>query len=412
MSWLRRRPWLAFFLAAASLRVAAAVTIDRYPLLPDFYYGDARLADHAGWQLATEGRVPAASASQRAHAGGTALLYRAIGRRPWLAGALAGIAASGAMALLAAVAACEVGAGAALAAAAAWSVWPSALFYTSQNLKEPWVFSGCAVGLAAAAVILRGRADGRRAAACVAALACAGLLRSYALAAACLAIFLAGMRSGLSRPSRRAAGLALASAFLALSAWKISSWALFAGPLRTSGVEDPEMRALLVPKTYHPSTGQTISIFDPKSISDFRRTRQEHDRLWARRRQKREIQTQILPDAAFETWPEALLFMPRAVFQVLFAPLPGLHPIDGRAARAVAAAENSALLLLTAAAAWGLLRSRELQPGVLIGVLFFAIMALGTAPFEFDLGSATRHKIVYFPMILPLAFSALRKEPR
>lgn len=140
----------------------------------------------------------------------------------------------------------------------------------------------------------------------------------------------------------------------------------------------------------------------PGGITTFRKSRQFADRRWARLTMGREINTQIYPEAEFKTWWDVLAYLPKGAFTVLFMPLPGLYPMDGKLGRYAAAMENMILLSLAALAAAGFIRCPK-SPARLGLLAFFATMTVGAALLEFDLGSAGRHKLLYLPMLFPFA---------
>lgn len=404
MSWIKRHPWLACFLLASGLRVPAAFLIEAFPIFPSYYYEDSRLTDANARQIATTGRIPAGSAAMRAHAVLTAGLYRLVGHRPAVAGAVAGVSAAGAFAFLAAALARRFGERPALAFTILAAAWPSNVFYTSQNLKEPWVIALCFIALALMLDILGGRASIARALGATLALAACGYLRAYVLAGAALAAVFAAVVDCARRRRLTAAAL-IGLAIGAVVVFKLSTRFLYSGgPLTAHGYAgDPETKPNIIPRTVDRS-GQPVRPLSPEAISVFRNIRHESDRLIAGRR-GREIGTQIYPDARLESWLDLALFVPKSALHVLFMPLPGLYPLEGKPGRIAAAIENTVLVALTLAAAWRVTRRAPGPAGVLL-LAFFAIMVCGTAPLEFDLGSASRHKLLYLPMLFPFAFGS------
>ncbi len=86
--------------------------------------------------------------------------------------------------------------------------------------------------------------------------------------------------------------------------------------------------------------------------------------------------------------------------------------MGGGASRASnSAAENTALMALALLAVAGLRRLDRRTLAVSGMLLFFVMMAAGSGLLEFDLGSASRHKLLYMPLLFPLAVAAVpRKE--
>ncbi len=140
----------------------------------------------------------------------------------------------------------------------------------------------------------------------------------------------------------------------------------------------------------------------PEGITRARKWRQYTNRRATKRDENREIATQIYPDAEFKTWGDVLAYLPKGAFAVLFMPLPGLYPMDGKLGRYAAAGENIFLLVIAGLAVFGFVRGPK-TPARLGLLAFFAAMTAGAALLEYDLGSAGRHKLLYLPMLFPFA---------
>ena len=409
MSWIRRRPLTSLAALALLLRFASAAATELNPLFPAYYYTDANLV-HANASAALDavraGRAPVLQGSrgERVQTSISLAIYRAVGPRPFavklfnaLLGALAVAAFARALSLIFPVRA-------ALAAGLLLAVWPSHVFYTSQNLKEAPValLAFAALGLAFASGFNARAARSRAvplALAAAAALLAAGFYRSYVLACLGPALLL-----GLALSARRLPRTNAASAAAAL----LAALALY--PFLSSAPADDSagaMSAPAVPSGY-------ARAWSAESLSGFRRSRLAADRVWAETRANREIGTQLYPDAEFKTWLDVLLYLPKGAFAVLFMPLPGLYPLEGKPGRWAAAGENVVLLALAGLGLAGAARGAK-TPARLSLLAFFAAMTAGAALLEFDLGSAGRHKLLYLPMLFPFAAEeALRllgKEP-
>ncbi len=430
MSWIKRHPLLAIAALAFSLRAAAAVVTEFKPIFPAYYYTDAALIgqDAAdGLEAVEAGHPPilVGPLSQRIHLLMTLDVYRLFGPRALPVKLLnAALGAAGIAALVAAFALVFPWPAAA-AAGVALSFWPSHVFYTSQNLKESPTHALAFCGLAAALALgTKMDAPPRRraalAAAAVFALICAGFFRSYVLLCASAALGAAFGAEALRRRSRTAA-FAAATAAAAAVLFLPASRGLYAALQRpgdaSASISDEERaRPSLLPVTVSASNaGVVYRPTSPEGLSGFRRTRQEADRSWAGYHMNREIGTQLFPDVTFHSWLDVLAFLPKGAFYVLFMPLPGLYPMDGKIGRIAAAAENLTLLGIALLAAAGLARG-PLTAGRAALALYFAAMTAGAALLEFDLGSAGRHKLLYLPMLFPFAAEELfrllgRKEP-
>jgi len=298
------------------------------------------------------------------------------------------------------------GAGAAMTGALALAIWPTHVFFTSQNFKESWVMLLCYLALACALRLLSPPGPGRArdAGLLAVALVAVGFLKSYVMAVWAAAFAVALMIRGAMRWRRRipmgaallGAGLALASPFLYL----LSSRPLFRHYLETPA----DLAPAIIPNRHSQKADRNVQPFSPQGISEFRHSQQDSDNAWAQRENNRKVATQLFVDVEFHTWWDVLAFLPKGMFYVLFMPLPGLYPLDGNLGRILAALENSVLLLLASAAAIGFWRGPKTLARGLLWVVF-AVMAVGSALLEFDLGSATRHKLLYLPLLFPFAAS-------
>lgn len=424
--------------AAFVLRAGVAVLTEYKPIFPDYYYTDARLVDQmasASYEAARAGRPFEIDGplSQHLQVAFQVLFYRVFGPHPFLIklancvlGALAVVVLGWSFGL-------AFDPKAALSAAALWSLWPSAAFYTSQNLKESPTILLTYLALAAATALALGR-GGRlgaasAAAAMGAALLGAGFYRSslmLAAAASAGVLFLGELALRRSRRGSLALGLAVASA--AVVAYKPASRFLLRHGLSASSastsltLNTPQLTPTLIPVIYdlegpagERTTQPFVSPTSPEGLSRFRAARQYADRRWAGYFAHREIGTQILPGAQFHGWLDVLLFVPKAAFYVLFMPLPGLYALDGKLGRIMASLENVGLLALAVLGLIGAARGPK-TPARIGLLLFFFAMTAGASLLEYDLGSAGRHKVLYLPMLFPFAAEEIlrllgRKEP-
>jgi 4-amino-4-deoxy-L-arabinose transferase-like glycosyltransferase len=352
--------------------------------------------------------------------------YRLFGPRPLAAKLMNAALAAGGIAAIVAAFAIVFSRTIALASGIALALWPSHVFYTSQNLKESPILALFFGGFSAALVLGSNPPDtaARRAALAVSAvvgLAATGFFRAPVLLCASVALFAGFAPAAI----RRKHGHALAVLAVAVSATAFYSWASHSlyTALERPGEESEYTLAVarynrpaLLPETAVDGKGTVISRpSSPANLSAFRRARQETDRIWALANGNREIGTQIFPDVEFHSWFDLLSYLPKAAFYVLFMPLPGLYPTEGKLGRIAASVENLVLLALTCFAITGIVRGPRTSGRAAV-VLFFAAMATGAALLEFDLGSAGRHKLLYLPMLFPFAAEEIlrllgRKEP-
>lgn len=413
MSWIRRRPLAALTILALALRVACAAVTESKPIFPAYYYIDATLT-HGYAVKALEdvraGREPLINGSLggRIQTFVSLGFYRLFGPRPFVIklfnaflGALAVAAFAWAMSLV-------FPARAALAAGFGMAAWPSHIFYTSQNLKEAPVALLAFVALGASLAAGFDAKTSRPKTALLSLIAALGLLgagfyRAH-IAVGMGAALLIALVFAARRPPRANALIAAAALLAALTLYPFISRGLLAAfhaePLGEA-VQD-KIQSHLIPVAFSADALTLNRPTSPEGISGFRRSRQSADRVWAASEAHREIGTQVYPDEVFKTWLDVLLYLPKGAFAVLFMPLPGLYPMDGKIGRWAAAGENLILLMLFLLAVVGFARARKTPERA--GLLsFFAAMTVGAALLEFDLGSAGRHKLLYLPILFPFA---------
>ena len=209
---------------------------------------------------------------------------------------------------------------------------------------------------------------------------------------------MAALALAATRPPRTNALLTAAVLLCALALYPSAARGMLAS-FRSGTLSGPD-QGRLIPVEYSADSPTITRPTSPEGISRFRNARQSADRQWAATHAGREISTQIYPDETFKTWLDVLLYLPKGALTVLFMPLPGFYPLDGKVGRWAAAGENTALFLVALFAATGFARGGN-SPARLGLLAFFAAMTVSAALLEFDLGSAGRHKLLYLPMLSP-----------
>jgi hypothetical protein len=402
---LMTRTLARIFAAALLLRLGAAVLTETHPLFPSFYYTDAQSIDRlAGekWSAEREGRpfLFNGTQSQLVQVKIQAALYRLVGPRPLAMKLVNTLLGALACAALGAALLPGFGPGPALGAAALCALWPSNVFFTSQNFKEAPTNLLAYLALGGFLALISGKARKTWASSLISigvvlALTAEGFYRAYLLpimtAAMLAAIVHMMVRRGQQSRSVLAPlfGATLAALILYAPA---SRWITATGP------QDRNLRAQLIPVSWDDKHRPT----SPEGITQFRRFQQEVDRQIAQNKSNREIATQLFPEASFQSWWDVAAFLPKGVFYSLFMPLPGLYAMEGKIGRLMAGLENLILLILSGLGLWGALRGPKTPDRSLL-LLFFCAMALGAGLLEPDLGSAARHKLLYLPMLFPFA---------
>ncbi|MBI5882909.1 MAG: hypothetical protein HZB91_07390 [Elusimicrobia bacterium] len=420
------RRFLLVVAAAFALRGGAAVLSESLAIFPGYYYIDPGVMDRIAWKKAEgwrrgETMQVLLAPSHRSQVFLLANVYYHIGHHPVVVKLLyAGVGAL-AIGALAAAFSCVFGAGPALLAALVMALWPSHVFYTSQLYKEGPVFLTGALTLWGG-VLLLASPPGIGSRRLWPGLALMGLglfltafLRAYLMLGLAVALGLTAAWRWASKGFAQSLFCVLIIAASVPPMYKVLSAAIYRRQAPAASPEflkDPGIQDYIVPATYDYKRNEYISPYSPRSISEFRRNCQFEDRKLAKVFYNRTIGTQLFPDEDFETWGDVLVFLPKAAFYTLFMPLPGLYPMEGKIGRMLAAAENVLLLALSLCAVAGILKgpksSIRMAP-----ILLFLGMAAGSAFFEFDLGSASRHKLFTLSLLLPFAAEVfLRRTSR
>jgi hypothetical protein len=411
MAWLRQRPLTAALLCALCLRLGLAIATEINPLFPPHYYNDSHDIDTSAMRLLSRDRggdpyidIPPGSIIYTTL---THRVYRNFGFHPVIMKLLNTAIAVTAIATWYAAARLAVGTPAALLLAWVLTLWPSSIFYGSQHMRDASIqlLTGCAFWICLTA--LYGDSRGRRwlhwTLGAIPVLYLLGLYRphsllftSVALLAACTARLFRG-KGPILRATALAAALILTMVVFQTTSRKLLYSIQPPPPQTNTSVLD----ASLLPTVVDPGR-PTAPIYTPQGLSEFRRYRHYHENRWATYKTGRDVKTQVLSDVEFDSWLDVALFLPKGVFYALFMPLPGLYPLEGKLGRILAAGENLMLLVFLTGCLPALHRWRQWhQAGGLL--VFFLINALAYGIFEFDLGSATRHRLQYFPAILPFA---------
>lgn len=401
-----RRLWTVV-LAAFVLRAAVAAADHARPLLPAYNYTDAGIYHESALNYLRSRSDPttvfSVSYGKEAYTLWTASLYRIFGETELAPRLFNAAFASLSIFAWSAIAAALFSESTALACAVALLLWPSHAFYSGQHLKEAANMALLPMALMFGLKHLdasRQDSPDRRARELTfgaLSLASLGFVRSFFLPAIG-ASFLAGAASAIKRPRARTLAVLLSVA---------GGIALYRA---ANAAADRFLRPASVAAPAAPGApASRESLFSPRRISALRDERQSSSRDWAAKNADRRIETQIFPGARFDSWLSVAAFAPKASFYSLFMPLPGLYPIEGKFSRAAAAGENLVLLAVFLIALAGFAEGPFTPAKTTLFVLFFAA-AVPSSVLEFDLGSAARHKLHYFPLILPFAMNAVLKR--
>ena len=390
---MKSRPFLVLALSALALRVACALVTEVAPIFPAYYYTDARLSHEAAvtaLRAKEQGGQPVFEGPRAARVQVFLVyqLYRLTGPRPLVVKLVNALLGAAGVALLAWLFSLAFSMRAAILSGLLVAVWPSHVFYTSQNLKEAPANLLAYAGLSCllAAVFSAETPRARRAAfiaGAVLAMIGVGFYRPpvlTALSAALLAALLFAVVLSSGRRLQALAAVGVVAAALTLYTWMSR---------RADAYES-----------------QLIPAVSPTGLDVYRKAQVRVGHEMARNLGKRELGTSLYPETEFKNWGDVLAYLPKASFTVLFMPLPILYPMDGKIGRIAASGENLLLLLITALAVVGITRGPK-TPARLGLLVFFAVLTVGAALFEIDLGSAGRHKLLYLPMLFPFAAEEL-----
>lgn len=329
------------------------------PLFPAYYYTDATVTQ----QAAAVGK-PSGSMASRAYTGWNRIVFKVIGPRWIIAKAANCTAAAMAVYFLGLAFGWEI--------ALVVAVWPSHIFFTSQNFKDSFIIASTCWSVWS---IKQHRVP----------LGIVPLMLLRGFVAWILAAAFAIAGHWRKFPVKLVVAACASAIFFRY---------LFSGPLRIEG-SDPTHAVSTIPTSYDMKAGEPVAPYSPQGIARFRKTRQDNDRNFA----QREIGTQLFYGQEFKTWLDVVLFIPKGSVNVLFMPLPIFSPLPN-IGRTLSAIENLAVLTLTIFCVFRIRRIDQFKAGVL---LFVILNICVSALFEPDLGSAARHKILYLPLLWGLA---------
>ncbi|MBI4677373.1 MAG: hypothetical protein HY748_07300 [Elusimicrobia bacterium] len=431
-----KRSLLILAAVALGARWSVALLTERHPIFPDYYFADARLydaeADLYATAIVSGTPIPyRLTPGRELYTWWVTLFYVHLGRRPLTLKLINGMLAAASVCLwflLVQRLRPEAGSRpsrAAWAAGLMLALWPTHVFYTSQNTKEAmmllalaavfWLFLG-RNAVEGGARATRVALDDARPVPGAAALVLVGLLRSHLLPMAAVALAVgAAWRLMASRRRPWALGRAAWDAVWVVAALAllrpVSSWTFERWTYEERHNQPiPFVKGLI--DTRKPAEDPKMPVsWTPAWIMDLRLTRQRSDRQYARQTFGRQVQSQIFQDVEFRTWGDVLAFLPRGAFTVLLMPLPGFYPIRGNLGRLLASLENLGLLGLCLLAVVGLWRHGGRAERAPLAV-FFLIAWMASALTEVDLGSATRHRLLYLPFLLPFAAWTASGRPR
>ncbi len=411
-------------LAALALRAGLAVLTETHPLFPPYYYQDAKdfheSALRVNAELASGKRLSRLTPGKELYTRWTAFLYRRFGPKPLVSKFVNAALGAGGAGLWGLAAACAAGPEAATVVVALVGFWPSHAYYTSQAMKDSATLFALASTILLFCLASR-EGDSRRrgffGAGGAAAGLLLGLLRPYLLPPLAIAVgvgALAALKPG--RGSGRAAAAALLLWGLApLAAYRPVKGLLLNTLAAKARHEDTD----ILPRNTGASPSgplATAPLWTPRGLSQYRASLLGITRDWSVYNTGRPIETLLFPEARFESWSQVALFAPKAAFYALFMPLPGLYPMEGKIGRMLSAAEGLLLLALAALAVIGL-KGRALTPAASLLLAFFVVSVPAASFVEFDLGSASRHRLQYLPFLFPFAAAELarrasRRAPR
>lgn len=406
------------FALALLARLSMAVVTEGRPVFPAYFEADA--AEHhrvamrmlADWR---EGRpaTPTLSPAKRVYDYALAALYRVAGPRPLCARAVNAVFAASAVLLLHRLALLflpPVGAG---RFGLFLALWPSYVYFGGGSTKDPLVFLLIA-GSVYAYLSFLSTGERPRLLAAGALLVVTGLLKTHFVMAVAAGLALpTALLAALAPAGQRARPLlALGAVLLAGGLYRpaaravLQSWLKAPPALSAHGEAGLELSLQTHPLPGEEDGRDTEDDSLVHRIQRFRDSRQYWSQRHALATQGRRIETQILPGARLDCWGDLLLFIPRSAFHALFMPLPGLYELGGKLGRRLAALENLGLLALFSLALIRLARDTWPREALIPAGLFIVLAAV-SGPFEFDLGSAMRHKPEFLPFILLFAFKTV-----
>lgn len=411
------------FVLALLVRLSMVVLTEWRPVFPAYFEADAsehhRVAVRmlADWR---EGRTatPTLSPAKRVYDYWLAALYQVTGPHALCARAVNAVFAAWAVLLLHRLALLFLPPVDAGRFGLFLALWPSYVYFGGGNTKDSLVFLIIAGTVYAYLSFLR--TGGRPRLVVVAALLVVmGLLKTHFVLAVAAGLALpTALLAALPPAGQRARPLlALGAVLLAGGLYRpaahavLGSWLKAPAALSSQGETELEFSLQTHPLPGEEDGRDTEDDSLVHRIQRFRDSRQYWSQRHALATQGRRIETQILPGARLDGWGDLLLFIPRSAFQALFMPLPGLYELGGKLGRRLSAVENLGLLALFALALIRLARDAWPREALVPAGLFIVLAAV-SGPFEFDLGSAMRHKPEFLPFILLFAFKTLSRGGR
>lgn len=426
----RSRFVFAALLCGLALRWTTAVVTEFYPIFPSYYYTDARHFDLKArktvenWEK-TGFLLEPASPSSKVYIASTAVFYKFFGPQPMIPKIVNGTVAVGAIYFWYRISLLFIPSSAAIIVLWMLALWPTNIFFGSQNTKEAYslfVLAGALFAFLHGIKKLGEHSSSSRgfvglwAVAGLVFLFLTGLFRSHVM------LFVAvSLISALMFDFWRTSRLHAQWKTLVVMALWIALPILIYRPAMSFVFDhvlvqapqyrgDPSTRIHLIPASASPEQpSKNVRPFSPEGLTQFRKIRLSEDRQWAKDFSHRKIQTQICPDQEFQTWWDVAFYLPKGMLYALFMPLPGLYPLEGKMGRILAALENAMLFAVFLLAVTTFIRTWPSDPSAVALIIFFSLAAVCYGLFEFDLGAATRHRLQYFPCLFPFAAAFLEQ---
>ena len=393
------RPVLLLFFAAVILRLLCAVlvlyVIIPKGIFPSYYFGDSTEYQKGAFELLKNGIfsvLPDASSGHIWYMRIAAFFYSVFGPRLIVMMCVNAFLSSVVVFLIYKMGLLLFNKKIAFGAALVYTAYPSMIFFGCMDIRDPWIAFFSLLACTSVLAILNGKKNFLWVPVFFAALFAASLLRPqtalFFLAA--IVLSLAGLLAFKNfRPVAGMSVLIIASGLV----YKLTNLSFVAAG--TS--ETPTVHAVAVPEK------SSTAFHFLARVVDFR-----YNFLYSNATTSIPPSTLLFPDWRFHSVFGLMLMELKLVLYVLFMPLPFIYPEGGRIARLLQGVENTAFLTLFALFVYGLYRAVKTGAIRASGLFIFIYIAVFIGIWSFfcpDLGSATRYKLQYIPLMLPFMAS-------
>ncbi|MDA8175357.1 MAG: hypothetical protein M0018_12390 [Nitrospiraceae bacterium] len=390
------RPVILLFLAALALRLLCAVVVKGViiprRIFPAYYFGDTKEYQTGAFELLKNGIFSPVHGYSGGHVWYMrieAFFYTIFGPHTLVMMAVNASLSAAVIFLIYKMGLFLFNNKIALSACALYAVYPSLIFFSSLNLRDPWIAFFSLLACTSVLAIMNEESRLLWIPVFFFSLLTASLLRPqtalfFLVTIVLLSVWLLAVKKF---------GQAINSAALIISCWVI--YKLTTLPF------------ISVPDIYPATPAKPVAVPVPApahyklmaKVMEFR-----YGFLYANEHTGIPPATLLYPGWRFHSIPGLVLMEIKLVLSVLFLPLPFIYPDGGRIARVFQGIENTAFIAAFILFALGLYAAVKAGKNRAPHLFTFIYLAVFIGIFSFfcpDLGSATRYKLQYIPLMLP-----------